>query len=146
MPNPEIEELIAQKLREGFVHPGNEANDYQPTPILLPFKNSAGMPDEYAKLLNATATNLSECIVALIEGEGGCEIVPKGEARTLRRAAGDKMPTMMKVYCRCDQKRNDPLMILSVSDPENVVIDGPTLIRGLNRREAKHPHAVIKDA
>jgi hypothetical protein len=146
MPNQEMEELIASKLREGFIHPGNKENNFQPTPIVLPLKGSAGMPKELADLLNGTAKLLSECIVSLIEGEGDSEIVPKGEIRSMRRAAGDKMPTMIPVYCRCDKQRTDPLITLTVTDPGNVVIDGPTLIRGLARREAKHPHAVIKNA
>jgi hypothetical protein len=37
-------------------------------------------------------------------------------------------------------------MLLTVTDPSAVFIDGPTVIRGLARREAKHPHGVIKNA
>jgi hypothetical protein len=144
MPNPDMAELIAQKLRTGLTHPGYPDKGIEPTAIPLPFVSKAGMPKEMSDLMDGTAKLLSEAIIDIEETDGDCEIVPRGEARSLRRAAGDKMPTTMLVYCRCDKKRADPLISLTVTDPDNIVIDGPTLIRGLARREAKHPHAVIK--
>src|SRR4051794_31667478 len=117
MSNPDMEELIASKLRDGFIHPGNKENNFQPTPIVLPLKGSAGMPKEMADLMDGTAKLLSECIISLIEGEGDSEIVPKAEIRSIRRAAGDLVATQMPVYCRCDTKRTDPLMVLTVTDP-----------------------------
>jgi hypothetical protein len=84
MPNPEIEQLIADALRNGIVHPGDPLKRIEPRPLRLPFKPSPGMPKEMTDLLEETTKQLAEAIVHLIEAEGGCELVPREELRALR--------------------------------------------------------------
>jgi hypothetical protein len=142
MPNPEIEQLIADALRNGIVHPGDPLKRIEPRPLRLPFKPSPGMPKEMTDLLEETTKQLAEAIVHLIEAEGGCELVPREELRALRFADSDgDLGRSVPVYCRCDA--STPLMVLSVRDPQHIVIDGSAIIRQLHKRESAHPHSRI---
>jgi len=140
-----IAQLISEKLRDGIIHPGYPDRDVPPKPIMLPFKKTAGMPKEMSDLMAETAKQLAEAIVDLIEGEGNSDIVPKDEVRSMRRAAGAGDPvSTVPVYCRCNRNRDDPLAILSVTDPAAIIVDGGTLIRGLAKRSPTCPHGVIE--
>lgn len=145
MANPEIAALIAEGLQKGFVHPGDPERDIKPTPIVLPFKPSAGMPKEMGDLLSSTAKMLGECIVELIETKGASEIVPVAEAKTMRRAVSKAPKTSFAspVYCRCDTGRSNPLVSLTILDPEAIVVDGPALIRGMHARQVECPHEPV---
>lgn len=143
-PNRRIIDLIAKGLREGFVHPGDPERDVPPTPVVLPFKAAPGQPKEMTDLLDGTVKLLSECIVSTIVNEGQTDLVPRAEAAAMRRAVGDGPdgPELVPVHCRCDTKRQNPLMILTVTDPERIVVDGGSLLRGLAKRSPRCPHDV----
>lgn len=146
MANEHVQRVLAEKLRDGFLHPGDPEHDVPPTPILLPFRPPKGAPKEMADLMNGTIKLLTECIVAAIEQDADCEIVPRAEAATMRRAVGmgPEGPAITPVFCRCDTKRANPLALLTVTDPDApIVIDGPTLLRGLHRRGVDCPHEVL---
>lgn len=139
----DMADLIATKLRDGIIHPGDLDRDIAPTPIKLPF-STAGMPKEMGDLLSKTVTLLSEAIVNTIVTEGDVELVPRAEVATLRITAGDAGGLrVVPIHCRCDTKRQDPLAILTVADPDCIVIDGPMVLGGLHKRSAKCPHEMI---
>lgn len=141
MPNRQIEELIAERLRTGIVHPGDRGRGIAPTPIALPFGAKPGMPKEMADLMDGTVKLLAEAIVHTIEKDGDCEIVPRSEVRGLRRAVGDEpIRAMLPVHCHCDTTLSEPLMVLTVIDPEHITVDGPALITGLAKRKSTCPH------
>ena len=62
MANQELIDKLARKLQDGFTHPGDPERDIPPTPILLPFKQRAGMPQEMNDLLSGTALLLVDFI------------------------------------------------------------------------------------
>lgn len=138
-----VAELIADRLRKGLIHPGDPDREIPPTPLKLPFGPAPGRPPEMEKLLDRTVTLLSEAIIHTIIVDGDCEITPRAEAKSLRIAAGDKAgaPNMVPIHCHCD--RVNPLAVLTVTDPDNIVVDGRTLLSQLARREAKCPHKVV---
>lgn len=142
MPNKLIAERIAHGLRNGLIHPGDPANDLPPKNLVLPFR-TVGMPKEMADLVNETVKAISEAVVAVIEEDH--ELVPRGEAVTMRAAiGGNPLPNAREVavHCRCDKARKDPLMILTLGDEAVAIIDGKQLIKGLSMREIKCPHEV----
>jgi hypothetical protein len=141
-----ITELIASKLRTGFIHPGDRGRGIPETPIVLPFATRAGQPKEMSDLMDGTVKLLAEAIMFTITGEGDTELVPRAEARTLRHAAGTGPggPTMVPVHCRCDRKFTEPLAVLAVTDPARIVIDGKAIIRELGKREIACPHKRIE--
>lgn len=146
MADERVKRILEEKLRDGFLHPGDPERDVPPTPILLPFRPPRGAPKEMSDLMNGTVTLLAECIVAAIENDAECEIVPRAEAATMRRAVGEgpEGPMVTPVFCRCDSKRENPLAMLTVTDPDGpIIIDGPTMLRGLHRRGVNCPHEVI---
>ena len=146
MSDQEIIDLITTKFQTGFMHPGDPDRDIPPTPIVLPFKPSPGMPKEMGDLLSKTAKLLAECIVSTIKTEGNSEIVPKAEAAVMRRAIGEGPtgPSLLPVFCHCNAK--DPLMVLSQHDPDRVQIDGRTMLRNLHRKAVACPHGPIGEA
>lgn len=146
MANVRIAGLIAKKLREGIVHPGDPERDMPPRPIMLPFTHAPGRPQEMNDLLDETVKVLSEAIVHIIEVDGNVEMVDHTEARAMRKALGQgpEGPQAVPLHCHCDSQRVDPLAILTVDDPDVVLVDGAALIRGLSRREVKCPHSVVK--
>lgn len=143
MANERIANLLAKGLAEGLIHPGNEATGMPARPIILPLKPSASHPKEMADLLNGTTKLLSEAIVSTIEVEGDSEIVPKSEARSMRKAVGEgpNGPFHVPVHCLCDTGRSDPLVILTMDGSDGpITVDGPSLLRSLAQRRVAHPH------
>ena len=138
----EMAELIAKRLREGMVHPGDPDKDIPPTPILLPFSHAPGRPKEMNDLLDATVKLLSEAVVFTIVNEGGVDLTPHDEMGALRMAAGDVAPgTNVPVYCAlCDPNRSDPLAVLTMTNPGFIAINAPAVLRGLHGRSEKCPH------
>jgi hypothetical protein len=141
MSNPHIAALIASKLRDGVVHPGDPAKDVQPRTIALPFGMRAGQPQEMLDLMDATTTMLAEAIVNLIETDGDTALVPNDELAAMQATTPDKGATI-PVFCRCDSK-GAPLMVLTMTHPDRAVIDGATLIHALSKREVACPHEWI---
>lgn len=143
---PDIVKLLTEKLQHGFVHPGDRGKGIPPTPIALPFKPTPGMPKEMGDLMIGTAKLLAECIVSTIEVDGESEIVPRTEAKAMRRAVGEgpSGPAMVPVHCRCDRKFANPLIVLTVTDPDRIVIDGRTLLRGMAGRSPQCPHGPLE--
>jgi len=139
--------LIAQRLSTGLEHPGDPARNIPPRPIALPFGKTAGMPEEMADLVNGTVTMIAEAIVYLIETDGATELVPREEARAMRDAVSEGIPEgpFVPLLCRCDRERNRPLAMLMMTSPEAIIIDGPTLIRGLHKRRVECPHEMMTD-
>lgn len=142
MPNQRIAALISAKLRDGLTHPGDPARDVPARPIALPFGKTAGMPKEMVDLVNTTTDLLAEAVVHLIETEGACELVPRDEAVTMRRAIGEGPPAALTlpVHCRCDRDLRDPLVLLKPPTNDRIVIDGPALLEGLRVRGVECPH------
>lgn len=147
MPNPMIAEMLARRLADGFLHPGDPENDVPPRPIILPFKPAPGMPEEMGKLMTSSAKLVAEAMVEAIETDADCEIVPRAEIRTMKHTIGaDDGPSLMPIYCRCDTRRERPLAILTVSDPGAVVIEGMSFLGGLRQRSMTCPHDLIGPA
>lgn len=139
MANKKIADLISAGLRNGLTHPGR--NGGQPIPIVLPMFRTAGQPQEMSDLVNETAELLGEAIVALIEEDGGSEIISKEQAVEMRIAEQDESKTRhVAVHCRCDNDRTDPLAILTITNSPVVLIDGKQLLGGLAQRSPEHPH------
>jgi hypothetical protein len=143
MTNQAMIDKIANALSENtFVHPGDEKRGLKPRPIILPFKAQAGMPKEMADLMSETTKLLAECIIASIEED--CEITPKKDARALRRAAGkgDPNPLATPVFCQCNA--TEPLMYLTITDPESITVFGPALVEAIHGRAVKCPHDKVE--
>lgn len=143
MTNERIEQSLADALLAGsLMHPGNPAERIPPRPIVTPFAHAAGRPKEMNDLMDATAKLWSEAIVHHIETETQSEIVGREEAIVMRRAVGEGPPTpsATPVFCKCDSSRSDPLALLTITNPDYIVIDGPTLIKGLTKRAVNCPH------
>jgi hypothetical protein len=143
MPSPKIADLIAAKLRDGVVHPGDPAKDVQPRTIALPFGMRAGQPQEMLDLMDATTTMLAEAIVNIIEVDGDSVIIGHDELAAMQAAVPDKGATI-PVYCRCDPK-GAPLALLPMTHPDRVVMDGAALIHALSKREVACPHEWRED-
>lgn len=140
-----IADLVATKLRDGIVHPGDPDNNIPATPIMLPFRPTSGMPKEMGDLLDKTTILLAEAIVSTIITDADAALTPRAEVGMLRTAAGEKgaSPTLIPVHCRCDRTLSNPMMILRMSDPQRVVVDGPSILKGLRAREIDCPHEAI---
>lgn len=143
MTNKPMAVKIASALREGFLHPGDPERNIKPTPILLPFKARHGMPKEMGDLMTETSELLGECIVALIEQDD--EIVPRKEAKAMRRAVGKgpANPIATPVFCRCNP--TEPLIYLTITDPESITLDGAALLRALEGRSVECPHDKVDE-
>lgn len=144
MTDSELAELISDALRNGITHPGN-GREQKPKPIALPFGGTPTMPEPMKQLLNASTKLLGEAIIHLLKTKGKVEFINRDEAKVMRRAVGD-MPArgpMTPVYCRCDVKHERPLTSLSVADPEQIVVDGPSLLRVLHGKAIECPHGAI---
>lgn len=142
MPNRRMAEVIATKLREGLIWPGD--GERQPMAIPLPaFTSQAGMPEEYNTLVTQTGIMVGEAIIAAIE-EQGVELVDNDQMHRIRaiedRDARGEGARTIPVHCRCDQNFKDPLMYLTYNDGPHIIIDGSHLLRGLQGRSVKHPH------
>ncbi|EUA18456.1 putative gp80 [Mycobacterium xenopi 3993] len=96
MPNAAVAGLIAQRLPEGLLHPG-DPNANQPAKLIpLPGLRSTGIPPEMAKQFAAQAglpshdvpKLIGEAIVYLLETEGFA-IIPSTELEQLRTQAAD---------------------------------------------------------
>lgn len=142
----QMAELIARKLREGMIHPGDPDNDIPPQPIILPFTHAPGRPKEMNDLLDATVKMLSEAVVSTMVTEGGVDMTPRDELAELRMAAGEVAPgtNVIPVYCHCDGQRTDPLMLLTITNPNFIIVNGPHVLRGLRGRAEKCPHERIE--
>lgn len=143
MNDEEIAELIAEGMLTSLTHPGDPENNIKPMDLVLPFQTT-GQPEEMVKLINGTVKLMSEAIVHLIKTKGGVDLIPRAEVRELRHAAGQILPHPLAtpMFCRCNVDRDDPLAMVTITDPEQIVIDGPSMIRGLSRREIACPHKV----
>lgn len=135
MPNAAAIALLAERLPAGLVHPGD--GDQQPAKVIplmglsnlgisdaqaAHFAKESGMPANDAPKL------IAEAIVALLEGDGGLELVPRAEIERLRaEAAGldDLNPSAPMVTVRCHCNR-EPILSLAVGRAQ-VVTDGKTL-------------------
>ena len=73
-----LSELIATKLSTGLEHPG-DGKDQAPMTIRLPMFRTVGSNPALTKQVDLTVKLISEAIVYLIETEGNCDIVPRGE-------------------------------------------------------------------
>lgn len=147
MPNPRIAKLIATGLREGLEHPGDPENNVPATKVALPLFRTAGMPKEMGDLVDGTVKLISEAIVHLIEKEDGGDsiIEDRAEAGMLRQVAEGKLPDgvhMVPLYCKCDT--DTPLAVLTVNDPDRIVIDARPLFRSLAERNPACPHKRIE--
>lgn len=142
MANPLIAQRIAQQLREGsLTHPGNPDTGVPPKPLMMAAFRSAGMPQQQAELVNKTVDLIGEAIVAAIEETH--DIVPHGEVAIMQAAVDENPPKRrtISVHCRCDRRREDPLMMITVDAVEPmVVISGKQLLEGLAHRESACPH------
>lgn len=136
-----ITNLIERKLREGITHPGDPKRDVPPMPIALPFTPRPGQPKEMTDLLDKTVEVLAEAIVHTIVTEGDVELVPRAEAKTLRRTMGTGTPmNVVPIHCRCDVNRQDPLVVLSFTDPDCIVVDARPMLSALHKRAVECPH------
>lgn len=147
MPNSRIAALISEKLRTGIDHPGDVTSDQAAMPIILPAFRAAGMPPEMAELVNRTADLLGEAIVHTIETEGKTRLVPVDEQGQMKAAemSPAQLPPVNRiigVYCRCDRSRSNPLLMLTITEDNHVIIDGKQLLNGLAQRSAECPHGV----
>jgi len=140
-------DLIAQRLSTGLTHPGDRARNIPERPIALPFGKTAGMPKEMADLVNGSVTMIAEAIVYLIETDGATELVPREEAQAMRDAVSEGVPEgpFVPLLCRCDRNRERPLAMLTMNSTEAIIIDGPTLLRGLHKRQIECPHEMVTD-
>lgn len=135
-----IAKLISEALRGGLVHPGDPENDVPPVPIALPFSNRPGQPKEMTKLMDGTVKLIGEAIVHLIKTKGETELVPANEVGQLRQTAGEFEPASVKIHCRCDTTRTNPLGVAYMTHPKELVLDGQQLISGLTQRAVGCPH------
>jgi len=138
--NQELADNLAAKLRKGVMHPG-DGKQQKPWGMVLPFFRTAGKTEEEAALADQFSQSLAEAIVNEIESD--YELVPKDEYARLddvARNASNQGDRTVMVHCRCDTRRSDPLMVLTVGPGSEVVVDGKQVIKNLAQREIACPH------
>lgn len=145
MPNQKIVDLLANKLREGITHPGDPAREIPPRVIQLPVFRTVGLPKEVADQVDATVKLLAEAVVHTIEVDGEGEIAPKVELANMRANADNARADlrMVAVHCRCDGRREDPLVMLTVTNESQVVVDGKQILGALVTRSVECPHGRV---
>lgn len=77
MADPHIAELIADRMANGLIHPGDPANGQASMEIKLPLFRMPGQPEEMYKNIQITVRLIAESIVYLIETEGNSDIIPR---------------------------------------------------------------------
>lgn len=133
-----VVDLISQGLITGLPHPGNPDDGSQPHSIILPVFNTVGQPEEIAAKVTGLAIALSEAIVFLLK-ERGISLVDTAELASLQESYDPaKGSRTVSVYCRCNT--SSPLMLLTVSDSPQVIIDGRALLSGFRTRSEDCPH------
>lgn len=142
MPNQKMAELLATKLREGITHPGDPATEMPARVITLPVFRTVGLPKEVAEQVDLTVKLLAEAIVHTIEVDGEGEIAPRAELANIRANAENAASEvrMMAVHCRCDGKRQDPLLMLAVTNEAQITVDGKQVLGALSQRSIECPH------
>lgn len=96
--NTDAAQLIASHLPTGLPHPGNPAENRPPTLIPLPGFRTAGMPDDMAKAVTATAQLIGEAIINLLETDGHYELVDASQAQQRRTTIAGMENTIIR--CR----------------------------------------------
>jgi hypothetical protein len=138
MTNQSVVDLISQGLVTGLPHPGNPADGSQPHAIILPVFNPVGQPPEVADQITGVATSLAEAIVFLLEDKG-ISLVDTAELASLRTTYDPNQgQRTVSVYCRCDTTK--PLLVLTVTDAPQVIIDGKALLSGFRTLGTDCPH------
>lgn len=153
MTNQAAVELLAARLASGLVHPGDPDHERPPVALSLPGLSSTGIPPEMAEHFateaglphNDAPRLLAEAIVTLLETElaGGSTIIADADLAALRRDAADA-PTgkrMIAVHCNCDNTLTSPLLELTVSNSDRVIVNGGRLLRALAARNPDCPHS-----
>jgi hypothetical protein len=135
MPNPAAVTLIAARLPNGLVHPGD--GDKQPAKLIpLPGLSNLGLPqgmaEHFAKEAGMPSSDvpqrIAEAIVHTLETDGDLELVPRAELEQLRAQAAtldDVNPNAPVVIVRCGCN-TEPILQLSIGRPL-MVIDGKAL-------------------
>lgn len=147
MTNRDAIALLAKRLPDGLLHPGDDHSP--PFAIPLPGLNASVIPQDMADQFSAdagipkgnTAQLVAEAAVHTLEAEGDFEIITKAELAALRQQAADAPDgrRVVKVYCQCDSGRVDPLLTLAVGKSDEVVIPGNLLLPHLARRDPQCP-------
>jgi len=99
MTNVAVAQMLAGKLSEGLIHPGD---DTTPARVLvLPGFRTVGMPEAMAVEVNDYAKLIAEAIVATIVDDGSA-IVPAEELALIRKAMDvAEPPTQQVVRVTC---------------------------------------------
>ena len=141
MTNSSLADLISQALVTGLPHPGNPEDGSQPHAIVLPVFNTVGQPPEIVEQTAGMARSLAEAIVFLIK-ENGMSVVDTAELKSLRDTyEPTRGQRIVSVHCRCNTA--DPLLMLSVTDSPQVIIDGRSLLSGFRTKSTDCPHREV---
>lgn len=145
-------DLLATRLATGIIHPGDPDNGQPPTPLLLPGLSGTGIPDEMAAHFaneagvptNNAPRMLAEAIVALLETDlaGGSTIIPTADLEQLRQNATEATTDtrIVSIHCACDATMTHPLLELPIANNDHIIINGGTLLRGMDALSPDCPH------
>lgn len=140
-PRERANQLIAQHLPNGLVHPGDPDANQPARALPLPVLGMSVIPEEQARYFareaglpaQDTPKLIAEAITHLLD-QHGIELVDRGELARLRESAAtpseaDPVAPTVKIFCRC----NHETPLLSV-DPgrARIVMNGARLKQHIN--------------
>lgn len=120
MSQPVID-FIAQKLRTGLCHPGDDNTRSRIVP--LPGFRNTGMSDEQAEeFIGQAAKIVAEALFHEIDSFGAAIGITKAEVEQLRRDAADAPDGTRIVTLHCGSTNSPALLQLTVGKTDQVVI------------------------
>jgi len=139
MSNTAVAQMLAVKLAEGLVHPGD---DNTPATVLqLPGFRTVGMPPQLAEQVTDYAKLISEAIVATIEDDGSA-IVPASELAQIRKAVAEMTEpvTVRVIRVNCTVCGNFLFSMNTDPTNPNPGVNGPYFLGQLQAIPAECPH------
>lgn len=128
---PTVVDLLAERLPNGLVHPGNNG-DQPAKPIPLPGLSSAGIPqgmaEQFAKDAGLPASDaarvVAEAILHLLTSEGWSVVRTDVLEQTQAQANTPTPGTAVEVYCTCS--RTQPLLTVATGR-QRTTLNAPAL-------------------
>lgn len=148
MPNQAVADLLARKLGDGLIHPGDETTGGSPIVVPLMGYRTAGMSPEQVEAygLNKNAKLVGEAIVNTVERDGW-EIISQAELGRLRQLAAQAetgvatLPPYMSLHCNMCQSTADQFILrLPANADQTYRVDVKNLIRSIGGLNPECPH------
>lgn len=134
--NQAVARLLAGKLSEGFVHPGDDKSPA--TVLVLPGFRTVGMPAPMAEQISDYATLIGEAIVATIEDDGNAIVSAAELAQIRERLDMTTPPAQHTIRVEC-AVCGTFMFSLNVA-VDNPKINGPYFLTEMTKLTVDCPH------